>query len=342
MSNHHLLLDGWSMPLLMRELFVLYRAGGDESVLPPAPPYSDYLAWLAGRDRAAARSAWQAALAGVDEPTHVVGPGAGSEPVPVQRLDVNLPDGIGDQLATVARAHGLTVNTVVQGAWAALLSTLTGRDDVIFGAAVSGRPPELPGVESMVGLLINTVPVRVVFDPDRPLLETLQRVQDEQSSLTEHHHLGLTDIHRLVDTPDLFDTIMAFESYPLDKEMANLPEGLRLVDIHVADGAHFPLSLLVTPGEDLDLRVDYRPDIFDADAVRELVRRLLRVLTALVADPSVRIAGIDVLGDGERERVLHCFNDTAQPETGLTLHETFARQAARTLRRSPSPRATPA
>ncbi|GAA1607134.1 hypothetical protein GCM10009679_08710 [Saccharothrix algeriensis] len=329
-SNHHLLLDGWSMPLLMRELFVLYRAGGDESVLPPAPPYSDYLAWLAGRDRAAARSAWQAALAGVDEPTHVVGPGAGSEPVPVQRLDVNLPDGIGDQLATVARAHGLTVNTVVQGAWAALLSTLTGRDDVIFGAAVSGRPPELPGVESMVGLLINTVPVRVVFDPDRPLLETLQRVQDEQSSLTEHHHLGLTDIHRLVDTPDLFDTIMAFESYPLDKEMANLPEGLRLVDIHVADGAHFPLSLLVTPGEDLDLRVDYRPDIFDADAVRELVRRLLRVLTALVADPSVRIAGIDVLGDGERERVLHCFNDTAQPETGLTLHETFARQAART------------
>jgi len=243
---------------------------------------------------------------------------------------VHLPEGIGERLARIARAQGLTVNTVVQGAWAALLSTLTGRGDVVFGAAVSGRPPELPGVESMVGLLINTVPVRIVFDPDLPLLETLQRVQDEQSALTEHHHLGLTEIHRLVDTSDLFDTIMAFESYPLDKEMANLPEGLRLVDVHVADGAHFPLSLLVTPGEELDLRVDYRPDIFDDTAVGEIVHRLLRVLTAIVDDPSVRLGALDVLSDGERERVLRGFNDTAQPETEKTLHAVFEAQVART------------
>ena len=166
MTGHHLLTDGWSMPVLGRELLALYRDGGDGGALPRVTPYREYLAWLARQDTSAAAAAWARALAGLEEPT-LVAPGTDRVQVAVrpQNLVTELAAGLSGALERHARGRAVTMNTVLQAAWGLLAGALTGRDDVVFGAAVAGRPPELPGVETMLGLFINTVPVRVQLDP---------------------------------------------------------------------------------------------------------------------------------------------------------------------------------
>ncbi|CAM5561825.1 hypothetical protein SFUMM280S_02779 [Streptomyces fumanus] len=166
---HHIVLDGWSLPVLFHELSQAYAAGGDPSGLPPVASYRDYLAWLNRQDQDAARAAWAEALAGITEPTLLV-PAGQDTPAPVlpHHLSTRTGQALAGRLRDTARTLGLTLNTVVQGAWAQLLGTLTGRTDVVFGATVAGRPAELPGVERMLGLFINTLPVRVNTGPRAP------------------------------------------------------------------------------------------------------------------------------------------------------------------------------
>ncbi|PRC42535.1 non-ribosomal peptide synthetase, partial [Mycobacterium sp. ITM-2017-0098] len=167
-TAHHIVIDGWSLPLFMGELLTLYRAGGDTAALPEPPrPYRDYIGWLAGRDQDASRALWRAHLAGVAEPTLLMpaltstAPAAGRP----RLTEVTLDAAATAQLSAAARSRGVTMNTLVQMAWASLLSVITDRTDVTFGVTVSGRPGELAGVERMVGLFINTVPLRVRLDP---------------------------------------------------------------------------------------------------------------------------------------------------------------------------------
>ncbi|MCF3125508.1 non-ribosomal peptide synthetase, partial [Streptomyces arenae] len=205
-TSHHLLMDGWSMPVLLNELSEVYAAGGDSSVLKRSASYGDYLLWLGRQDKDAARAAWRAELAGADEPTLMAPTASSGTPVLPDETVVRLPERTTRDLVTLARAHGLTVNTVVQGAWALVLARLAGRTDVVFGATVAGRPAELPGVEAMVGLLINTLPVRVRLDGGQPVVDMLARLQERQSALIAHQHLGLSEIQRLAGPGAVFDT----------------------------------------------------------------------------------------------------------------------------------------
>ncbi|MEU4745585.1 condensation domain-containing protein, partial [Actinosynnema sp. NPDC023658] len=132
------------------------------------------------------------------------------------------------------------------------LGRLTGRDDVVFGATVSGRPADLPGVESMIGLFINTVPVRVRIHPERALGGLIEDVQAEQAALLGHQHLGLTEVQGLTGAGELFDTLVVFENYPLDPSALELPgTGLRMADVRGRDSTHYPLTLVVFPGSEL-------------------------------------------------------------------------------------------
>ncbi|NGO49520.1 non-ribosomal peptide synthetase, partial [Streptomyces sp. YC419] len=213
-TNHHILLDGWSTPLVLRELFELYGQGGDDSALPAPVPYRPYPVWLARQDRTRAEAMWREVLAGA-EPTRLAPAGHRSLAGSHGEVTLALSGEVSAGVTELARRHGLTVNTVLQSAWALLLARLTGRDDVVFGMTVSGRPAEIPGIEQMVGLLINTVPVRVRLDPSQSLTELMARVQEEQSRLSDHQYLGLTDIQGLVGEGELFDTLYVFENYPI-------------------------------------------------------------------------------------------------------------------------------
>ncbi|MFE0106754.1 amino acid adenylation domain-containing protein [Streptomyces sp. NPDC059009] len=325
LTKHHILMDGWSVPVLVRELFELYGSKGDPAVLRPVTPYRDYLAWLARQDADTARESWRSALADIDEPTLVAPVHRGRELVRPGWLRHEVPAEITQGLLAFARGRSLTVNTVVQGVWGLLLSSLTGRDDVVFGAIVSGRPPEIPGVDTMVGLFINTLPVRVRFRPDESLLDALTRLQSEQSELLAHQHVRLTDVQQLSGHQELFDTTLVYQNYPVDPTTEELVvDGVRFSGVDGRDGAHYPLNLAAgLMGDDLHLRLCYAPDLFDEQAAGAVLDRLVRLLTAVVADPGRPVGRLDVLSPAERRRLLTDWNDSARDLAPATLPELF-------------------
>ncbi|WP_341865671.1 amino acid adenylation domain-containing protein [Amycolatopsis regifaucium] len=324
-THQHVLLDGWSVPQLFAELSQLY-AGAD---LAPARQYRDHLAWLGDQDREAAETAWRQALDGLTEPTHLVPHDPQRAPALPERRTLELPEQATAALAGLARTRGLTLNTLVQTAWSIVLGRLTGRSDVVFGATVAGRPPELAGVERMIGLFINTVPVRIAVDPAEKLSTLLDRVQDEQASLLAHQHLGLADIQRGAGLGELFDTLMVFESYP-GAEADETGAGLRGENVRHEDSTHYPLTWAVEPGTRLKLTAEYRADLFDAGMPERLTVAMDRVLTAMVSDVDTLVGRVGILAETELDRILRDGTGAAiavEPSTVAGLFEAQVRRS---------------
>ncbi|MEV5242009.1 amino acid adenylation domain-containing protein, partial [Streptomyces cinnamoneus] len=330
-THHHILLDGWSMPVLLGELFAMYRRKGDASGLPPVTPYRDYLAWLARQDRDSARTAWTRALAGLEEPTRLAPADAVRRPVVPERVSTELSAELATALRDTAREHEVTLNTALAAAWAIALSQLTGRDDVTFGTAVSGRPAEVAGIESMVGLFINTLPVRVRIDPAETAGALLSRLQDEQSDLMPHHHVGLTEIREMTGLGELFDTIVVFENYPVDSGALEESVGdLSVSSGEGGDATHYPLGITVIPAEDrLLIRADYRPDVFDREAAERVLAALVSALES-VTDSGLVLGSVDVLAPEERRKPLMEWDPEGYSGAEEALPALFEAQAVRT------------
>ncbi|AZQ39170.1 amino acid adenylation domain-containing protein [Streptomyces cyaneochromogenes] len=327
-SSHHLLWDGWSAPVLVRELFQLYASDGGPDTLPRVRPYRDYLAWLARQDRTAAEQSWQAALAGLDEPSLIAADARDLPAEEPERLVRELSEQDTEALTAAARTHGLTVSTVLQGLWAVLLGRLTGRTDVVLGATVSGRDADVPGIESMVGLFINTLPVRARLRPEEPLADLLVRLQSEQSALLDHRHLGLADIQRAAGHTVLFDTLLVFESYPIDDAgiaRALGPDGLRMTGVSVHDATHYPLNLTALPGARLTLTLSHRPTVLDHAAVTRVAAQLDKLLRDFIARPATPVAQ---LGLPPAEGEPPALNESPLPHP--TVRALFEDQASRT------------
>ncbi|MFK0294348.1 amino acid adenylation domain-containing protein [Streptomyces sp. NPDC090442] len=331
-TAHHLLLDGWSFALLFQELFAVYSQGGGTAGLAPVRPYRDYLAWLAAQDRAGAERHWAAALEGVVEPTFVASADSRSGPPP-EEVAVLLPTETTALLTAHARQNHVLLNTVCQAVWAVLVGTLTGRDDVVFGSTVSGRPAELTGADSMIGMLINTVPVRVRLDQAASVSALFEQIQSGRAASLDHDHLGLTEIQRLTGCPTaLFDTNVVFDNFPMHDYKVDSPDGELEVGVAFRDSAHYPLTLAVEPGERLALRLHYRPDLFTAAEATELAERLRLLLAQVAADPDQPLAALTVLSPDQRDRVVREWNDTAVALPEVTLAELWSEQVRRTPR----------
>ncbi|MEV6275315.1 amino acid adenylation domain-containing protein [Nocardia sp. NPDC051832] len=290
LTAHHLLLDGWSMPLLMKELLLSYAADGDSAVLPRVRPYRDYLAWLARYDRDATLGAWKSALAGARPTrlTEALAPPA----VPAGGHGIRAADLTAGETAALqafAATVEVTVNTVIQAAWGLVLASCTGVDDIVFGAVVSGRPPQLDGVDAMVGLFANTIPVRVRIDVEASVAELVRQLQAEQVSLLEAHHLGLAEIQRVAGAGELFDSLLAYESYPVDadglRDAYGSIDGLEIVGLHGGNLTHYPVAVQVELGTELRIGVQHRHDLVDTATAEALAHRLRAVLAEFVAAP---------------------------------------------------------
>ncbi|MBF6171852.1 non-ribosomal peptide synthetase [Nocardia blacklockiae] len=309
-TNHHLVLDGWSTPLLIQELLTAYAGlvTGHVADRPSPPSYREFLAWLAEQDDSAALAAWTESLAGVDSPTRAVPTLAGIATPEPGTVTTDLPADVVARLEDTARAAGATVNTAVQAAWALILAMLTGRTDVVFGGTVSGRPPQLPGIEEMVGLFINTVPVRIRLDPAERVTDLLTRVQSEQAKLLDHQHVGLAAVHQAVGLPELFDTLAVFESYPIDREaLSRTPDiaGMRILDVQGTDATPYPLNLMVIPQPDgLRISLRYLADQLGPDAARRLLDRFVLLLGRIADEPRHRLARIQHCDPAEYRALL--------------------------------------
>ncbi|GAB1644401.1 amino acid adenylation domain-containing protein [Krasilnikovia sp. MM14-A1259] len=328
-NAHHILLDGWSTGILVAELMTCYEDGG--ITLPPAPPFRDHLTWLANQDRPAARSAWATALAGLTAPTlvayDVAGEASSADP---ERLFLKLSPELAESLRGVVRAEGVTLNTLLQGTWAMLLGSLASQSDVLFGTTVSGRPADLPGAEDMVGLFINTLPVRVSLRPTESVGALLRRLQGEQSELLPHQHLGLAEIQQIAGLGELFDSVVVVENYPAPSvSPAAASASVRIIAVDGVDAMHYPLALIALPDDGLAFRLDYRSDTITADEAAAVADRLVSLLETLAHDPGVAVERLmagspAVTLTGGRDRPTHPPRGTTRPAGASSGHPSAA------------------
>ncbi|MFC3510627.1 amino acid adenylation domain-containing protein [Amycolatopsis halotolerans] len=297
LTLHHVLLDGWSTPIVIRELLAL--AAGAK--LPPAADHRDYLRWLAEQEHAVAAKAWAQTLRDLDGPTLVARPR--SRTVRPELVSARLRADVFAALRERLRGLDLTLNAAVQSAWAVLLGRLTGKADVVFGTTVSGRPAELEHADRMVGLLINTIPVRVRCSPHGPLAGLLRQVQDQQADLLEHQYLGLADIQRAAGHGVLFDTATVVESYPDMGGLGRTGE-LAVTGFGRQESTHYSLYLYVIPGRELTIELAYRPDVLSADSATEVAESFLSLLTAIVDEPAQPTEAIRLLTDDRAKALL--------------------------------------
>ncbi|HWU08291.1 MAG TPA: condensation domain-containing protein, partial [Streptomyces sp.] len=286
LTSHHVLSDGWSAPRILTELFALYtaRLSGGSPDLPGPVPFADYLRWCA--DHEPDLGAWTAELDGLPEGDYLSGgePGPAGPAPEVIDLDAALVDGLG----RLAARRGLTRNTLVQGAWAVLLARRSGRTDVCFGAMVACRPPDLEGVEEIIGLLANTVPVRARLGGT--LADTLAGLQARQRALVEHHHVALSDLERLTGRRRLFDSLVVFENYPVDPDRLREPApGLTVVGTRFREATHHPVTLTVMPEGDGWTGVLAHRDGADVEGLAEEFLDLLRSLDEHMDDDVCRL-----------------------------------------------------
>ncbi|HEX7241800.1 MAG TPA: amino acid adenylation domain-containing protein, partial [Longimicrobiaceae bacterium] len=337
-THHHLVLDGWSLPLVFREVVALYDAAveGVEARLGEARPYRAYLAWLAGRDTAASEAYWRAELAGFEAATPLAADrraeGAAGHPSYDTRSAL-LDEADTRRLQGLARRHGLTANTVVQGAWALLLSRYSGEEDVVFGGVVSGRPAGLEGVEEMVGLFINTLPVRVRVRPRTPVGTWLREIQEREAERREHEHTPLVQVQKWSGVPAgeaLFESLLVFENYPLEDVLGQRERRLRVRTLGSREQTGYPLTLAVFPGERMVLHAQYDRARFDADSVERMLGHLATLLRGIAARPGSPLDELPLLDAAERERVVEEWNDTAAARPARPVHRLFAEQASRT------------
>ncbi len=338
-THHHLLLDGWSLPLVMKELFAFADASrsGRRPSLPSPRPYRDYINWLAQQDESAGEAYWRRALSGFTAPTPIGATQASNAHRTATRthgeVKRNLAPSVTSSLAAVARRHRLTLNTLVQGAWALLLHHHSGENDVVFGATVSGRPADLSGVESMVGLFINTQPVRVKVDSHSEVLPWLKAIQDEQTRARQFEYCRLTSIHGWSSVPrtmPLFESIVIFENYPASSIGASV-ETMGVRDIGVVETTNYPIALIAAPGEELELRFNFDSGRFARLNVERMAEHLATLLEGIASNPNRRISELPLMNASEQHTVVNEWNRTDAPyPQDRSLDALFVEQVQRT------------
>ncbi|HHM5559977.1 TPA: non-ribosomal peptide synthase/polyketide synthase [Pseudomonas aeruginosa] len=332
-TNHHILMDGWSNSQLLGEVLQRYRG---ETPSRSDGRYRDYIAWLQRQDAGRTEAFWKQRLQRLGEPTLLVPAfahgvrGAEGHADRYRQLDVTT----SQRLAEFAREQKVTLNTLVQAAWLILLQRFTGQDTVAFGATVSGRPAELRGIEEQIGLFINTLPVVASPCPEQPIGDWLQAVQGENLALREFEHTPLYDIQRWAGQVGeaLFDNILVFENYPVSAALAEeTPADMRIDALSNQEQTHYPLTLLVSAGETLELHYSYSRQAFDEAAIECLAERLERLLLGMCENPGASLGELDSLAVAERYQLLEGWNATAaEYPLQRGVHRLFEEQVERT------------
>ncbi|MGE7955442.1 non-ribosomal peptide synthase/polyketide synthase [Pseudomonas sp. NPDC089530] len=317
-TNHHILMDGWSGSQLFGEVLQHYAG---ETPRAPLGRYRDYIAWLQAQDRGLSETFWKDQLAGLEEPTRLArgaldGKARNAATAPVNgahRLGLDRAQTEG--LKAFAQGRKVTLNTLVQGAWLLLLQRHTGQRTVAFGATVAGRPAELHGIEQQVGLFINTLPVVATPEPQMPVEQWLQQLQEQNLRLREQEHTPLFEIQRWAGLGGeaLFDSILVFENYPVSEALEQgSPAGLRFGAIESLEQTHYPLTVLLAIGETLGLEFNYDPQAFGSEDIEQLGEHFQQLLLALASPAPQRLADLPSLPAVQRQRMLHDWNATAR------------------------------
>ena len=315
LSNHHIIVDGWSLALVFKEAFALYAAycEGREPQLEPSRPYREYIAWLLQQDLLEAEEFWRRMLEDFTVSTSILTePGVGSLPrreAGYSEQQFELSTATTGALLSLGRRYHLTMNTIVMGAWAMLLSRHSGQRDVVFGVVMSGRPPDLAGVETMVGLFVNTLPMRTRVRAGDLLSSWLEEIQMQQLEMQKYEYSPLAKVQQWSDLPRgavLFDSLFAFENFPATPNV-------HVKDVEVSidtsfEKTSYPLTIMVGPGTQLVVRVLYDDLQIDHATVKLLLRHFQSLLENMAAGFNRPLSAIEILAPVESDLLLDEFN----------------------------------
>ncbi|MDM8557191.1 amino acid adenylation domain-containing protein [Candidatus Parabeggiatoa sp. HSG14] len=314
---HHLLMDGWCLPILFTELLEIYQAyqQGEKPSLPPVRPYQAYLSWLAQQDFTKAQSYWQEQLKGFSAPTPLPIGQSSIQPANYQSVNLILDASLNHQLESFIHQHHLTLNTLVQGAVALLLARYSGESEVVFGITTSGRQVPVVGIEQMLGVFINTLPLRVQLE-NKTILNVLQTILQQQQKDNQYAYSSLADIQSWSEVPNgvaLFETLVVFENYPVDEKLKkdNLPaDSLQLTEVKGIEYTNYPLTLTVVPVDTLHFQLTYDSNRFSLVNMERLLTHLSLLLEGLVTNPTHVWHQLPLLTKEEQQQFI-TWNQTA-------------------------------
>ena len=336
-SCHHLILDGWSTALVLKQVLDSYQALSQGHIfsLKPTRPYGDYVAWLRQQDLSQAKVYWQKTLQGFITPTPLEIGGledreAGRSP----EASLKLSPKSTAALQALAKQHQLTVNTLVRGAWALLLNRYSNEKDVVFGATSSGRPPNLVGSESMVGLFINTLPVRVKIPANKSLIPWLQTLQSQQIEAQQYEYTPLIQVQQWSDVPKdlpLFASILVFENYPVNTAIAEFGREMEIQETQSVESTNYPLAISAGLGEQLSLEILYDRNRFTAAVAKRILGHLEHLLAEFVSQPEANLADFSILTTAEKQQILIDWNNTqVNDRDNICIHQLFEQRVVKT------------
>lgn len=339
-THHHLLLDGWSSSLILQELFACYEAlskGKDIQIQKPHP-YRNYIAWLQKQDLSKSESFWKKYLKGFSTVTSLgIDQSFGNQVNENKNYNtqiLRLSNTETAALQSFARQQQLTLNTIMQGAWAILLSRYSGEEDIVFGGVVSGRPTTLAGVESMVGVFINTLPVRVSINPQEFLISWLKQLQIQQNEVRQYEYTPLIEIQKWSGIPNgqpLFETIFNFQNYPINYSLQQPIDNLKIFNINSFIHPHYPLNISVQVDSELSLEIFCDRTRFSDDKITWMLGHLRTLLLGMVANPQQRLSELPLLTDQERYQLLEEWNNTqVDYPQDQCIHQLFEAQVEKT------------
>jgi amino acid adenylation domain-containing protein/non-ribosomal peptide synthase protein (TIGR01720 family) len=339
---HHILTDGWCFSLLLNELRFRYQAliGEEPFRLPAPPPFEEYLGWLDSRDKKEDETFWSKQLAGFEEPTPL---GINRRPLEVLRPirevageEIRFSERSSKSIVAFAREQEVTVNALLLSAWAVVLARYSGQKDVVLGVNVSGRPGELPGVESMVGLFVNAVPLRCRLDPEKTGWEGVREIHRLMQEVNSHSYGNLADLQKLSGVPagtPLFLSEYVFENYPVDEAILSGYSGLRISGFQAFEKTNYPLGLMAAPGREITLQATYDIDSFTKSSIERLLSHIRRAAEWIMENPGMPIGKAQILSLAEQEKIFTEWSGGEEkiPEGGPTVVELFRRRAEKSF-----------
>ncbi|MBW4432012.1 MAG: amino acid adenylation domain-containing protein [Pelatocladus maniniholoensis HA4357-MV3] len=338
-NRHHIILDGWSLPIIYQEVLTFYTSEnqGQSCYLPPPRPYQDYIVWLKQQDLSVAENFWRRTLESFTAPTSLMVDRPqvnGSRVQPTyQEQEIHLSRATTQGLQSLGLQYGLTLSTLIQAAWAILLSRYSGESEVLFGVTLSGRPANLPMVENMVGLFINTLPLRVSIPKSELIIPWLQKLQQKQAELQEYAYSTLAEVQRMSDVPPgvpLFESLVVFENYPMDSLSEEPSQLLSVREVENFEETNYPLTVAAIPKKELLIKFGYDTNRFTSDTIVRMAGHLQTLLTTIVANPQQQVAELPLLTQVERHQLLLEWNDIqADYPLDKCLHQLFEDQVER-------------
>ncbi len=312
LSFHHILMDGWCMPIIQSELLEIYAAlkAGKQPVLAPLTRYRDYIQWLERQDKQASLAYWANYLSGYEH-LATLPKKQGATSYVLKKSTIEFDKDTSAKLSGLASRQQVTLNTVFQTLWGMLLCLYNNTNDAVFGVTVSGRPPQIQGVERMVGLFINTIPLRIRIEPEQSFDMLVQKVQQDNFSSSSHHYYSLADIQ--ANSPlkqGLTDHIMVFESFPSDNGIDDNAIGFDIRQTDEFEQTNYDLEITVFPGEQIHVRFGFNAQAFTMSQIETLGRHFSNAVHSVLSNNSVSVHDIEFLDDTEKEFLLDRLNDT--------------------------------